>query len=422
MTANLPVNVQSTLSFEVSETVLESLSDEYLSPLDLYEIILKDLKARAATSDFLADTYRRKCASLQTEKALAEESLSSATMMLEKLQAEFQQASIGDPKQVAILTRQLNEELLTKQQQQQRILGLESELTQLQASYAMVEKDHKALQEKLAALEASYASDKALYENRLLVADGKLTDFQNTSVKTMERELAAVKKKLETSERAVEVLNRDNKKLIQARKEGNQQKLDSLQALRTAKSKLDAMSAELAKTRIDNFYLEALHDCYLNTDLLKYPDGSVCLYSLQTNEIESDEYPIDPAYPIGMWLGKNGFSCVLAVSQYEDQDGNRDLIMPMIKDIPEDILHSLTPRREYHQEIINRLMQYSVVVCNARLAQLREELAPIAKQMNHFNNQKIANKDLIAVSRDYFAGKTTVVPKRTTASKKRGHK
>jgi hypothetical protein len=258
---------------------------------------------------------------------------------------------------------------------------------------------------------------RAIHDNQLATVNGHHKD----AIKSANQEALSLSGKLKKAERELEVSTADLKKLKAIVSSNKSDKEKTLEVMRKSVGTLNAMENELCVLRKDRRYLTMMVDCLIHEDIFTAYEGSVSIFSYLTLNVSSveDDFVVDEAFPIALWMGRNGFSCVLGVSAI-NASGDRDLVMPSSPKVSKRALAEVCPPAKYYAEIVRRISAFDARACDAALVRSRHIVSELAIRGEFEENAKLTNKDLIATSRKYVEGRnSSVLINKTKASSKR---
>lgn len=413
----------------LDETILERHLDgghtADVSPFDLYDSIIQSLRSENSRNVFLADTYKRASERLLSKIEGLETSLRDAIKSRDEVANSLINGITAD-----VIAQPCN-----------KCAGLELEIEEAKESYAKLENqlqlavsESNTIQLNLnSALESLAASQLAieardlklsnleqLASNKLATVEGNHKD----TVKGLQSTLNSLKTANEKLARELEVSNNDFARMkgsISKRKTETEAMAKILESMRSRGAEL---TQELATVRTDRRYLGMMIDAIIHENFFNCPEGGASIFSLQTLNVSSpeDEFVIDENYPIGLWLGSNGFSCIMGVSVDCNEKGERSLVMPASAKISKRAMTDICPPAKHHGKIVEGLMQFDVKACNAALDNTRTLVSQFAIRTEFEENAMLTNKNLIATSSRPVAGGRTVVPTQKTHSAKRAKK
>lgn len=426
----LSVSVDVTAS--VVEAFLEGGDTVEVDALDLYEAIFRDQKAKIESLENLNGTYKARAKNHSLACADYESRIAILTSARDELAAALEeQGQTGFSNAGSVELRQLLADEMAKnkklafelERSQEDAATLINDLKSKNALYEnrleTLSKDIEVLTgEKLAyqaEVEAAKSANKIL-ENKILTADGHAKEAAKASGKQL-RELQVKSDKLA---RALDLANKEIAKNKASRAENHKCNLEAIEAMKTAKKTMSDMEAEIAELRIVRRYLVMMMDCALHDNFFESESGYCNVLTYNTNEFSSpeDDFAFDETYPVGFWINKNGFACVLGVS-HADENGNRAVVMPKNEKISKRALDAICPPKSDLKPILEKLMEFDAAACRESFSRSRDKISQLAIYAEHEENLLQENKNLVAITKRVVAGGRTAVPSRTGHSVKR---
>jgi hypothetical protein len=420
---------------QVVEAWFNGADTAEITAFDLYESVIKGLKAKILSATFLSDTYKKRVEvykesyeNLSIELDAARQSLDvlSADIMpvtqrplfvpqdLRDLKREYESAR----RTIADLESQLSNVVTERQNLELKLIAEGRAISSLKSE--LVDAKAKAVTELLS-VQVSAAKEldtlKTIHDNQLATVNGHHKD----AIKSANQEALSLSGKLKKAERELEVSTADLKKLKAIVSSNKSDKEKTLEVMRKSVGTLNAMENELCVLRKDRRYLTMMVDCLIHEDIFTADEGSVSIFSYLTLNVSSveDDFVVDEAFPIALWMGRNGFSCVLGVSAI-NANGDRDLVMPSSPKVSKRALAEVCPPAKHHAEIVRRISAFDAKACDAALVRSRHIVSELAIRGEFEENAKLTNKDLIATSRKYVEGRNaSVLSNKTKASNKR---
>jgi hypothetical protein len=386
----------SVFSVEVSREVIEPfLNDRDIASVDafdLYDAMLNDLKTKLGSSQSISAIYKERSEALVGLLAKSEAELKQAKLTKDALIQEFSNAPVG----VVVDSSQVDALKLICEEKTALVANLEEEKALLVATVQEALERCNESEKALTLLEGMTTNSGQLNRNLMAAAEGRLIDAKKTSA----AEQLKLSNTIAKRDREIEVIGKDLAKFKATVSENKKGSISVLETLQNAKRIRDELTDALAEARNDRRYLTMLVDSITHQQIFTCPEGSATLFSFQTHNVSAvdDKCAIDESFPLALWLGTNGFACVLGVS-VERENGERELVMPDSALLSRKAVVLLSPPKKYHAELADKLMEFDVQACNEAMTRNRLTISQLAINAEFEENAKLANKDLIAYSR-----------------------
>lgn len=401
------------LCVEVSATIIEAIfqgcDSAEIDAFDLYDAIIRDNKSKIASLTFVNDTYKNRAASHASAIQELEGKLLEATLSRDALAAELTNTA---PVVNAVAMAEHQNACLALEGANSQLTNEVADLKQkLVALNELAEREREAFE----SAKAEILNASSLLENKLAAAEGRCKEIKKAS----DNSLRLQTQKNEKLARELEVSNAELVKLRQRGAESHKANLLTIEAMKRAKSIRDELTDELATLRTERRYLTMMMDCLFHENFFESEDGYASVLTFNTHKISSpdEQFVIDEAFAVGLWINKNGFSCVLGVS-VADEEGKRSLVMPRNEKISKRAETAICPPSRDRDAILEGLMKFDAAACSASVARSRDVVGRLAIYGEHQENVLLENKNLIATTRNK-AGGASVVPKKTGHSAKR---
>lgn len=445
-----------TLDLNVVERFLNGAQSVEVNAFDLYDAIIKDQKRQLANKEFVTSIYQKKSESLSQQIValnvqLAEltESNQSTVSALHECQSDNSELQsridflteefTRFPQQVAVSVedKALKQSVYQLKQERESLL---EEISTLKEQNTFIEAQSLSMissyDKMIVRMNEEITNTKALYENKLKALESQLTEKYTTELNILKndhkvviadksKEFKKIETELDKKSRALAVTETYFKQAKKRNIENREFMENSLKSMNMARNQIRDMEHEIAELRTDRRYLTVMMDAITHQDVFTCDDGVVSLFSTQTQEIKASQgtFEINTQHPIGLWLGKNGYACVLAVAKEPDQDGNPLIAMPAYEETDDDVeyLKFAQPPEEHFEAIAKILMQYDVDKITDSFQRSRQVCSQLAKDWNFLENRLQENPNLVAKYK-IAAGGETVTRRKTQASKKRKHK
>lgn len=423
-------------SVDVTTSVIEAFFEggdsAEVNALDLYEVIFKDQKAKIESLTTLNSAYKTRASNHALACADYEARIAALTSARDELALALgEQGLVGDTGAGSAELRQLLADEMTKsknlalaleqaeQESSAKIAALVDQNTTYRDEASALLNDLDALKGDKAELQSKleYAQGECkILENKLLTAEGHAKEAAKASDKVA-KDLQA---KIDRITRSLEVANADVAKEKDRRAEMYKGNLAAIDAMKKSKQTMVDMEAEIAELRMVRRYLVMMMDCALHDHFFESDNGYASVLTYNTHKISSpeDKFVIDEAFPVGFWVNKNGFACILGVST-PDENGERSLVMPANEKISKRATDAICPPKSEQNAILDSLMQYDAAACQESFKRSRDKISQLAIYGEHEENLLQENKNLIAITKRAVAGGRTVVPNRTGHSSKR---
>lgn len=423
------------VSAEITATVIEAFlevedSDE-VSALDLYEVMIRDLQNKIESLSVINQTYKTNASHFALARANYESQIASLTSARDQLANELAEQGLSGSSDASLAeVRQLFANEVTKTRDlESALLVANGSIAELVEQKEGLKGDIQSLAEDMDAIkgECSDLRSKLEYEqgecqvlrNRILTIEANARE----SAKAKDKAIKTLESKVESLTRSLDVANKEVSKEKERRAEMHKGNVAAIEAMRTAKKNLMDMEAEVAELRMVRRYLVMMMDCALHENFFESESGYCNVLTYNTHKISSpeDNFVIDEEFPVGFWINKNGFACILGVSTV-NENGERSLVMPANDKVSKRAQDAICPPKADQTEILAQLMKYNAPACQESFKRSRDKISQLAIYAEHQENLTLENKNLIAITKRAVAGGRTSVPNGKTHSAKRAPK
>lgn len=448
----------------------------------LYEHMIKDLKSKLANQEFLSSIYEKKLkvfeekkeselalvknsqnaaiAEFQTTIALLTDKNNELTNRIAFLSEQFISTSTpNDNDNLAIENKSLKDknkfltntcDLLKKSvndnaQEIYSLYGQSKEKQRTINELSLQVEDVRVANLELVKLVDQYkkelASKTAIYENKIKTAESLVSDKLNTELVVLKQsskqainekdtQLKSVTAKYEKLTRQIVVYEKEIKATKAKLADVKSNQLESNSYLQKYKRNVLTLEDEVFTLRKHMRYLMFVMDSMRNKSYLSSEYGHCEIYNTMgtcTKVVEDETDKIDSNYPLGLWVSRQGYACLVGVSRHIDENGERYLIMPTLttndQELDENIINvisAIQPPNEYSKQILDLLMTNTIADIDKAMAYQHEKFEKMAVAGNALENNIYDDPDLKVSNHLIYPGITAT--NKTTHSKKRKSK
>lgn len=423
------------VSADVTATVIEAFlevedSDE-VSALDLYEVIIRDQQNKLESLSVINQTYATKANQFALARADYESKIAALTSSRDQLANELAEQGVSGASSASLdeVRRLLANEVTKTNELKAALLVADNSIAELVGQNDALKADIQAFAEDVDAIKGERSElltkleheqgESQVLRNRILTIEANARE----TAKASDRTIRALEAKVASLTRSLDVANKEVGKEKERRAEMHKGNVAAIEAMRTAKKNLMEMEAEVAELRMVRRYLVMMMDCALHENFFESESGYCNVLTYNTHKISSpeDNFVIDEEFPVGFWINKNGFACILGVST-ADENGERSLVMPANDKVSKRAQDAICPSKADQTEILNSLMKFNAPACQESFQRSRDKISQLAIYAEHQENLTLENKNLIAITKRAVAGGRTSVPNAKTHSAKRAPK